>query len=374
MRICEAHANVLVNVSLVLYALTAGSSFLFTKEAGKELPAATLTACRLWIGSFGLLLVHTLIWGPRTTYVGVAATIQARPGIVAATSLCNTTIPYTLYAVALSHGVDVSVAAVFSGAAPLFVALGAWTVLVPRRKCSFGLVVGLLVGFAGIILVAVKKQLVHGALGNTTATGLTANAAAVLSKSAASLCAERFFRCPKGRLVDAPSMALTQTLLGAVASLCVAATWDFWLFPANGDVLPRVDWRRVLPALAYLGLACSCAVYFAQFFLIRRVGSVRQVTVDFLTPAVGVIEGALLQCDLCNVSGPVIVLAVVGSVMSVSGVILVQCMGDRPENTLDLSQEDFVDGLRRLRSDSQQHVDGSSGAAEGDAEFGRLSK
>lgn len=43
--------------------------------------------------------------------------------------------------------------------------------------------------------------------------------------------------------------------------------------------------------IVYLGLAASCVVYLLQFFLLRTVGSVRQVSVDYCVPVVSIVEG-----------------------------------------------------------------------------------
>ena len=43
-------------------------------------------------------------------------------------------------------------------------------------------------------------------------------------------------------------------------------------------------------------------VYVLQFFLVREVGAVQQMAVDYLTPIVGVVEGALFRCNFCDIS------------------------------------------------------------------------
>lgn len=82
----------------------------------------------------------------------------------------------------------------------------------------------------------------------------------------------------------------------------------------------RID---VWPALLYLGLASSCAVYVLQFYLIRRVGAVQQMAVDYLTPIVGVVEGAAFRCNLCDASPPQLGLVAASVVLAFSGVAAV---------------------------------------------------
>ena len=77
--------------------------------------------------------------------------------------------------------------------------------------------------------------------------------------------------------------------------------------------------------MLYLGLASSCSVYVLQFFVLERCGAVRQiVAVDCLTPAVGVVEGALVNCDLCGASALAVGLASGGALCGALGVALFQ--------------------------------------------------
>ena len=82
---------------------------------------------------------------------------------------------------------------------------------------------------------------------------------------------------------------------------------------------------RVWPALLYLGLASSCAVYVLQFYLVREVGAVQQMAVDYLTPIVGVVEGALFRCNFCNISALRLALVLTGTTLAAVGATIVNC-------------------------------------------------
>jgi hypothetical protein len=113
----------IINIGILCYALISGSAFLFTKQASQNVPPASLTALRMSIGSTSLLLSHIIFFGFRKTINIFQNEIYNNINWIFIVGAFNTTIPYTLYAVALTNGIDVSVAAVLSGMAPLLVSL-----------------------------------------------------------------------------------------------------------------------------------------------------------------------------------------------------------------------------------------------------------
>ena len=139
---------------------------------------------------------------------------------------------------------------------------------------------------AGVIFLTLHKALGSGNAGR--AVGYILQLCAVSSKAVAAVLTQRFFSPPNTQeQKQAPipcglHLALGQTVAGAVVA--VAATLCLDSTGATNDarvhfgtwVQPSTDaWLAVL----YLGLGGSCVVYILQFFLIRRVGAVRQTTV-----------------------------------------------------------------------------------------------
>ena len=319
-----------VSVALFAFGLIAGSAFLVTKEATKYLPAASLTACRMVLGATGLFICNLAVFGCEKTSAMIA-TCRSMTALVATVGLLNTTIPYTLYAVALTRGVDVSVASVMSGAAPLFASVIAQLFLAAggeEKQCRGMRLVGLVIGFAGTVVVAVNKQFEAGKLDESSTVGVAAQFIGVLCKACAAILAEHTFRnTERGRLLPAPGLAMGQAFFGALAAIVLALIWDFGVQPSNAVHMHRDvtdHWKDIIPSLLYLGLASSCAVYYLQFFILRHAGGVRQMFVDFLTPAVGITEGAIFLCDFCDATTESIAFAVSGSVMCLLGVVLVQ--------------------------------------------------
>eukprot|EP00927_Polykrikos_kofoidii_P080100 TRINITY_DN76978_c0_g1_i1.p1 TRINITY_DN76978_c0_g1~~TRINITY_DN76978_c0_g1_i1.p1 ORF type:complete len:350 (+),score=42.89 TRINITY_DN76978_c0_g1_i1:88-1137(+) len=320
------HKETYVTCAIVVFGLIAGSAFLVTKEASRSLPPATLTACRLLLGVLSLFLIHVLVRGMKSTWRTIVNVSKAEAMRVALVGALNTTVPYTLFGVAAVSGVDVSVSATLSGASPLFAAVIA-SVLVARderQKHGRLFCVGMVVGFGGTILVAVKSQMSASSQGHTAFVGIYAQFAGVLSKSLAAIFAEITFK--RSADIDEFSFALGQTLAGALIAIVLAVVWDFMLVPERGRVVfdPTFNWRMVAPAVLYLGLMSSCVVYLLQFYVVRFAGGARQMMVDYLTPVVGVLEGALFRCEFCDSTTAEMSLAALGCTLSLVGVALVQ--------------------------------------------------
>jgi len=177
---------------------------------------------RLGIGSVGLVVVHVLFWGAEATasvfYCELFPT-RERAHAVAALGLLNTTVPYTLYAVAAEYGLDVSIMAVLSGTSPFFAALLAST-FVPGSSGAEPLcsstrrAVGVALGLVGGFLIACRKQIEDGGVDGTSAAGVVAQLVAVASKSAAAVLAEHFFRKHAGTAEDAWLAAAKDEAMG----------------------------------------------------------------------------------------------------------------------------------------------------------------
>ena len=334
MEAAGASARVRNTSALVAFALIAGSAFLVTKEVSKSLPPCTIAASRLALGSVGLLLCNALLAGIAPTARAIAL-LLAQP-LVLVVGCCNTAISYSLNAAAMDHGIEVWLAATLAGCAPLFTAAMALAFL-PTRRPSASIVGGLLVGFAGIGALAAEKALAPGKHGATTAVGFLLQLIAVSSKAIASALAQR--QMGSAGVVSRSTMpnttpallalqfAAAQALAGLAAALVFALVVDVspW-FGGGLHTLAPLSHGRVWPALLYLGLASSCLVrgrrrshlsspalrttdcfsqwqvYVLQFYLVREVGAVQQMAVDYLTPIVGIVEGAIFRCNFCGIS------------------------------------------------------------------------
>ena len=96
---------------------------------------------------------------------------------------------------------------------------------------------------------------------------------------------------------------------------------DFWICPNRGEnAFNDLNLKTLIPALVYLGVLSSCLVYFLQFFLLQKIGSIRQTTVDFLVPCIGVVEGVIFNNDFVGESVLVIVFTTFGMVLGLTGI------------------------------------------------------
>lgn len=321
--------------AILLFALVSGSSFLFTKETVKKLPACSITALRLAIGSAGLLLVN-LALVRRTDSRVLKLLMDPRVVLI---GLLNTAVPYTVNAEAIRRGVQVWFAAVTSGVAPFFatvlVRCGAKQAARPSQM-EIG---GLLLGNLGLVIQAAGGGSAHDH--DASAPSFVAAAlqfSAVACKATAPVLAQRHLRHRKG---ECPlQFALAQTLCGLAGALVLAALVDASpLFGGDAaELAHQLSGFNVWKQLLYLGLASSCLAYLCQYYLVQHVGAVKQLSIDMLTPIVGVVEGGLIACELCNISNTQKVMIATGTALTTAGVVAVQLavLGSEPRRNFTL--------------------------------------
>jgi len=201
-----------------------------------------------------------------------------------------TALPFLLLGFAAQH-LTAGLLSVLNATAPLFAALLAHFVYHERlgRWRSAGLVIG----FAGVVV------LTAGSVSFRSADGLLA-VGAVLVTSALWSVGANFTR---RRLGGMDNLALTVGSL-AVASLALtplaAATWPV-------EPPPLRAWIE----MAFLGVASSGLGFLLYYRLLRRIGTVRAMSVTFLNPVVALIAGALYLGEVITwqtVAGAAVVL------------------------------------------------------------------
>ena len=351
-------------VLFATYVCIAGSAFLLTKDATVLVRPCTIAAIRLSIGGCSLFLMSLLVLGTRTTMAALRHGLSLPTALV---GILNTALPYSLYAAAAALGLPVWFSAVASGTTPLFALVFARCIAPAHRRTSALELAGLATGLSGLTLLALKKQLA-AAGGSSNPDGANWGAPCILlggvaCKALAAVLAQRLLHGPEseshGTGVGAgadervggggmgeqspvnnnPSaslphrppppgpleFALIQTLWGCAAALMLMLIVDG--VPAlGGDPRAQIDrlrrWPGAWPALLYLGLASSCLVYVIQFALLKRLGAVRQLTIDYGTPIVGVVEGGI-RGDFKDLSAALTALVVGGCVLAAAGVAMV---------------------------------------------------
>jgi len=274
---------------LGLLALLWGSSFLWIKFALHGLSPVQLTAGRLFIGAVLLLAV--------VRARGLRLPTDARTwGALTLTALFANALPYTLFGIG-EHSVDSAVAGAINAATPLCTfafGLGAGV----DRALGKRRLVGLALGFVGVVVLLEPWHNAHGTLG-----GSLACLAAALSYGFAYVFAGRVL-IGRGHSV----LVLAAAQLTAATGLMLLAL----PFLGRSDVHPQ---PKVLLAVAMLGVGGTGIAYLLSYRLLADEGAAAASTVTYLMPPVSVLLGGLVLGEPLRgslVLGAVIVLIGVG--------------------------------------------------------------
>jgi len=263
--------------------------------------AELLVLAALWGGSFLFMRIAVPAFGP----VGVAtlrvagATLLLLPLLVvrgelgalrthwrpiAVIGLTNSALPFLGFAYA-AQSIDSGVLAIFNSATPLFAAVIAWLWLADRMTPLR--VLGLGIGFAGVVGIAGYKAGLHG--GGTLA--------AILACLGATLCYGVSPSLTKRYLTGvAPLAVATGSQIAATAFLALPCVL-FWTDAPK----PATGWAVVV-ALAFF---CTGLAYILYFRLIASAGPANAVAVTYLVPIFAVIWGGLVLGE--TLSGPLVV-------------------------------------------------------------------
>jgi drug/metabolite transporter (DMT)-like permease len=242
-----------------------GLAFVFIRVSVPSLGPVALTVIRTLVAGCALLLVaHAL---------GVRLEWRARWRRFLAFGVANSALPFMLISVA-EKAMTAAFAAILVATAPLFGALIAavWA----REALTPARLVGLLAGVLGVALL-VGWQPAGAELPPAWSIAATLAAAAGFGLAA---------NYARLKLQDIPSMAAAaggQLSAGVLLVPFVAAV------PPTAMPTP-IEWASAF-ALALLSSALAFVLYFR---LIANVGAVKTLTVNFLSPLVGVTGGVLL--------------------------------------------------------------------------------
>ena len=189
----------------------------------------------------------------------------------------NSAIPFVCIAFAL-QSISIGQSSVLNATVPLFGALIAWAWLGERPSGSR--VVGLLIGFAGIALLASENASFDtNALGSSSAWGIAASLLACLCYGIAASYTRRF-------LGGVPSLvSASGSQLGASLFLLPFGVW-YW--PEQAPT------TQAWLAVTALGVLCTGTAYILYFRLIAHAGPVRALTVTFAIPVFAIAYGVML--------------------------------------------------------------------------------
>ena len=253
----------------LLLAAVWGSSFLFMRLATVEFGALPTAALRVAIAVLFLL--------PILLAQGLGPQLRRHWKPVFLAGVLNSAIPFVCFSFALLH-ITTGLSSILNATVPLFGALIAWVWL--KDRLDRARVLGLVLGFAGVALVASDKAGLRSVSQDAPATSLEAIAwtpmLAVGACLLATFCYGWSASYTKRYLSGMPSMlTATGSQMGATLFLALPAVW-FW--PAQTPAL------RAWLALIAVGVLCTGLAYVLYFRLIESTGPARALTVTFVIP------------------------------------------------------------------------------------------
>lgn len=284
-------------ILFVLLGFFWGSSYLFIKigvEAG--LQPFTLVAARLF---FGLLLLATV----------VALAREALPreprmyGHLAVMGFFSVALPFMLITWA-EQSVDSSLAAVLTGAVPLFVIPFA-ALFLPSERITANAIAGILIGLVGVAVVVGFNP---ASLAGTELTAELALIGAAASYALGGVYARRNVQGLRP-MIPALFQVAFALVMTAIPALLFERPWEGALGP------------EALFAVIWLGLLGSGAAYLIFFRLLRSWGATRTSLVAYLLPIWGIVLGALV------LSEPIDARLIAGTALVIAGIGLVNMRG-----------------------------------------------
>jgi drug/metabolite transporter (DMT)-like permease len=241
-----------------------GASFLFMRMGAAEFGVFATAGLRVAIAAAFLI---PILW-----FSGHWGELQRKAGAILFIGLLNSGIPFALFSYAVLS-ITTGLTSILNATVPLFGAVIAWLWLKDRPTNSR--ILGLLIGFGGVILLAGEK-----ASFKPGGTGW-----AVLACLLATVCYAFAASFTKRYLTGVhPLATATGSQIGASIGLALP-TLLFW--PAQMPGLK--PWL----ALVALGVACTGVAYILYFRLIERAGPARALAVTFVVPVFALTYGGL---------------------------------------------------------------------------------
>jgi drug/metabolite transporter (DMT)-like permease len=226
--------------------------------AARDFGPFGIVEVRLFLGALVLL---PFLWRARSQF---SKALWLR---LAAIGAINSAIPFVLFAWAAERA-PAGIGAIANATAVMFTALVA--LIFYGESISLRRTIGLIVGFAGVFVLASDKMAGGVSVGPAVLAGTTAG---VMYGFGANLIRRYLVGVPAGAVA-----AATLLCSAALISPLAVATW-----PSTS--IPALSWVCAI----LLGVLCTGTAYFLYYRLIHRVGAPRASTVTYLVPLFGVL-------------------------------------------------------------------------------------
>jgi len=280
----------------LVLALIWGCSFYFIKLGLESLTPAGVALSRLILGLLTMLIVSAVTrtpLAPRSVWL---------PLFVAA--LAMTSVPWFLFGYGEQH-ISSALAGIINGATPLMT-LVAILLVFPEEKPTRRRMIGLGVGFVGVLLVVGIWQ----GLGGGTWLGIGACTLAIC-------CYGFSFPYVRRHLTGGPNASALPPIALSTGLMIMGTLQAGVLTAATGFTHSAIGLPTVLGMLA-LGILGSGIAYILNFRVISRSDATTASTVTYLTPLVAVIVGAVVLGEHITWNEPV------GAVLIVLGAAIAQ--------------------------------------------------
>src|SRR5262245_61775072 len=255
---------------LGVLALIWGASFLFIKVAVEGMTDLQVVLFRTWLGAAALLTLVLLRRLPVPRGIRLWGHLLVIGGI-------GNALPFFLFAWAENGRISSGLAGIYNGTTPLFTMMLAMAFL-SAEPATLSRGVGLLLGFAGVVLVLAPWQ---GSEGSSLA-GQVACLAAAASYGVTLVWNRRFLPA-----FGYPPYSLA---LGQVAAAGLVTTVISVL---TGWEAVHLTWR-VAGSILALGIFGTGIAFFLLFALMDRIGATRASMVTYLVPLVAFALGVLV--------------------------------------------------------------------------------
>ncbi len=268
-----------------------GTSYVFIKIGVETLPTFTLIAARLGIG---LTILATVVFLAREP-------LPRNPkiyGHLVVMSVINIVLPFYLITTA-ERSVDSALAAILNGAVPLFVIVIA-SLFLPDEPITVNRVVGLIVGYAGVIILVSRSLGLAGA--ESSFYGEIALIGSTLSYAVGAVYSRRNMRGLRPMIPAFFQVGFAFVIVSVIAVLFESPFSVTWTSGAIG-------------AVVWLGILGSGFAYLVMFRLLSRIGATGSTLVAYLLPIVGIASGALVfqkTVDARVLFGTALIIAGVG--------------------------------------------------------------
>ena len=194
--------------------------------------------------------------------------------------------------------IEASLAAIIASLLPLVVAAVCWIFL--GEKTGFKGMLGLIVGFGGVLVIMLDKLSSSNAY-----LGMTLCLIAVAALAGATLYVGRMMSLNKNVVM----IVGLQMLVGSLTLFPFSLIFETW----------RIEWSTsFVLAFLYTTLVPGLLGTLIWFFLVRRIGPVKAATFHFLNPFFGVLVAALILSEPLSMSDGI------GVTIIMAGILLVQ--------------------------------------------------